>query len=84
MLLTLELADAAALHDLKMELVPGTPGHGEVRVTLKTGTETEPMMRLGRDFALDGDLAMRVTQIDGISKVSLTTRKPGSHLRLVA
>ena len=84
MVLTLELSDPAALHDLKMELLPGTPGHGEVRVTLKTGTEREPMMRLGRDYALDGELAERIEQIEGISKVSLTTQKAGSHLRLVA
>ena len=84
MLLTLELSDAAALHDLKMELVPGTPGHGEVLITLKTGTDMEPLMRLGRDYALDGELAERVALIEGIDKVSLTTRRGGSHLRLVA
>ena len=84
MLLTLELSDAAALHDLKMELAPGTPGHGEVLITLKTGTDIEPLMRLGRDYALDGELAERVALIEGIDKVSLTTRRGGSHLRLVA
>ena len=84
MMLTLELSDPAALHDLKMELVPGTPGHGEVCVTLKTGTDKEPIMRLGRDYALDGELAERIAQIEGIRKVSLTTQKAGSHLRLVA
>ncbi len=84
MLLKLELADAAALHDLKLELAPGTPGHGEVLVTLKTGTEMEPMMRLGRDYALDGELAERLALIEGIDKVALTTRRGASHLRLVA
>ncbi len=44
----------------------------------------EPMMRLGRDYALDGELAERVALIEGIDKVSLTTRRGGSHLRLVA
>jgi len=84
MLLSLELGDAAALHDLKLELVPGTPGHGEVLVTLKTNTDAQPLMRLGRDYALDGELAERVALIEGVDKVSLTTRRGGSHLRLVA
>ena len=84
MLLTLELSDPAALHDLKLELAPGTPGHGEVQITLKTGTGEDPVMRLGRDYALDGDLAERIALIEGIGKVSLTTQRAGSHLRLVA
>ena len=84
MVLTLELSDAAALHDLKMELGPGTPGHGEVLVRLRTGEAIEPQIRLGRDYALDGELAERLALIEGLDKVSLTTRKEGSHLRLVA
>ncbi|MGB7374461.1 DNA polymerase III subunit alpha [Pontixanthobacter sp.] len=84
MVLNLELSDAAALHDLKLELGPGTPGHGEVLVKLKTGTETEPLMRLGRDYALDGELAERLALIEGVAKVALTTRRGASHLRLVA
>ena len=81
MLLKMEVYDAAALHDLKMELVPGEPGHGEVRVLLKTGEGTEPEMRLGRDYALDGELAERLTLIEGVDKVALTAQR---NLRLVA
>lgn len=84
MLLTLDLSSAAALHELKMELVPGTPGHGEVLIKLKTGDGAEPLMRLGRDYSLDGELAERLALIDGIEQVSLTTRRGASHLRLVA
>ncbi|MXP46471.1 DNA polymerase III subunit alpha [Altererythrobacter luteolus] len=84
MLLRLDLLDASALHDLKLELTAGTPGHGEVLIRLKTGTENEPLMRLGRDYALDGELAERVALIEGIDQVELTTRRGASHLRLVA
>ncbi len=84
MLLTLDLRDAAALDGLKEALPAGTPGHGEVLVTLKTGGPADPLVRLGRDFGLDGDLAERIAAIDGIDKVSLTTRRGVSHLQLVA
>ncbi len=84
MLLTLELHDAAALTDLRMELAPGAEGCGEVLLTLKTGDEREPVLRLGRDYALDGDLAERLEHIAGLANVSLTTRGTSSHLRLVA
>ncbi|MXO90423.1 DNA polymerase III subunit alpha [Pontixanthobacter aquaemixtae] len=80
MMLRMELSDAAALHDLKLELAPGTAGHGEVLVRLKTGGENEPEVRLGRDYALDGELAERLALIEGIDKVALTAQR---NLRLV-
>ena len=84
MLLTLELHDAAALTDLRMELAPGAEGCGEVLLALKTGDGRDPVLRLGRDYALDGDLAERLEHIAGLANVSLTTRGTSSHLRLVA
>ncbi len=84
MMLRMELSDAAALHDLKLELAPGAPGYGEVLVQLKTGGEVEPLIRLGRDYALDGELAERLALIEGIDKVALTARRGASNLRLVA
>nr|WP_137678256.1 DNA polymerase III subunit alpha [Parerythrobacter lutipelagi] len=84
MLLSLEVHDPAALHDLKLALVSGTPGHGEVLVRLRTGADPEPQLRLGRDFALDGELAERLALVEGLEKVSLTTRRGTTHLRLVA
>ncbi len=84
MLLSLELHDAGALAELKALLVPGTPGNGEVLATLKTGAEREPLVRLGRDFKLDGNLAERLAEVAGIANVALTTRRGGDHLRLVA
>ena len=37
------------------------------------GEAREPLVRLGRDFALDGELAERLAQIEGLANVSLTT-----------
>jgi DNA polymerase-3 subunit alpha len=41
-------------------------------------------IRLGRDFALDGELVGQLALIEGIANVSLTARKGADHLRLVA
>jgi DNA polymerase-3 subunit alpha len=84
MLLTLDIHRADVLHDLKMELIPGAEGRGEVLATLHAVDGAEPIVRLGRDFQLDGELAERLEQMEGISNVSLTTRRGPTHLRLVA
>lgn len=84
MLLKLDIHRAEALNDLKMELIPGADGRGEVLATLHTAGGAEAVVRLGRDFQLDGELAERLELIEGISKVSLTSRRGQTHLRLVA
>ncbi|USA40890.1 DNA polymerase III subunit alpha [Pelagerythrobacter marinus] len=84
MVLTMEVATVEALSELKMALAIGTPGHGEVYVRLKTGTGEEPLLRLGRDYQIDGELAERLAEVPGLDKVSLTTRRGAGHLRLVA
>ena len=74
----------AALGQLALLLQPGEPGRGEVLVRLRTGSGEPPLVRLGRDFQLDGDLAERLAAIEGISHISLTAGRGDSHLRLVA
>ena len=83
MLLTLDVLDEAGLEALKIEL-GGDQGTGEVVATLRTGLGADPAMRLGRAFHLDGELAERLASVPGLAKVQLTTRRGGSHLRLVA
>ena len=84
MLLTLDVHDAGALQELRMALASGQPGHGEVVVRLKTNTDDEPVLRLGRDFALDGELAELLANVPGISNLALGSRRGIGNLRLVA
>ncbi len=84
MVLSLECDMSEALQALALMLPGGAEGRGEVRCTLRTGAEIEPVMRLGRDFLLDGDLVEQVMAIEGISNVSLTAQRGIGNLRLVA
>jgi DNA polymerase-3 subunit alpha len=84
MLLTLDIETPEALQELRLALPVGEPGRGEVLARLRIGGDSEPRMRFGRDFDLDGELAERLTHIDGLSNVSLTTRRGPTHLKLVA
>jgi DNA polymerase-3 subunit alpha len=81
--LKLEIATPEALSELALLLQPGPAGKGEVIARLKTGTPREPLVRLGRDFHLDGDLAEQVASIPGVAGVSLSAKR-GPSLRLVA
>ena len=82
--LRLEVDRPEALSDLALLLQPGSPGKGEVLVRLRTGTAREPVLRLGRDFHLDGEVAEHVSAIAGVSAVSLAAKRGAGHLRLVA
>ena len=84
MLLTLDVHTAEALQELRLALSEGEAGTGEVIVRLCIGETPEPQLRLGRNFELDGELAERLVQVDGLANVSLTSRRGPSHLRLVA
>ncbi len=84
MLLSFDVERAEAMAELALMLEPGEPGRGEVRARLRTGGKDEPLLRLGRDFRLDGGLAERLAEVDGIANVSLTASRGGDHLRLVA
>ena len=90
MVLSLEVDRAEALAELAGLLKAGAAGCGEVRVHLRVATDggggAGPVVRLGRDFALDGALVDRVAAIAGVYGVSLKAQAParGGHLRLVA
>jgi len=84
MMLTLQVDRIAAIQELALLLRPGTKGCGEVVVTLHLEDGRSQQVRLGRDFALDGDFAERLAEIEGLSEISLTARRSGDHLRLVA
>ncbi len=84
MLLKLDVDRIEAIQELALLLVPGAAGRGEVLVTLRLDDGQSPVLRLGRDFALDGEMVDRLAEIDGIANVSLTARRGNDHLRLVA
>ncbi|PZU16341.1 MAG: DNA polymerase III subunit alpha [Citromicrobium sp.] len=84
MVMTVDLHDAAALDELREALLPGPEGYGEVVVRLMVPGDEHPLMRLGRSFALDGELAERLASVSGLANVQLTARRGPGHLRLVA
>ncbi|MFM5948615.1 MAG: DNA polymerase III subunit alpha, partial [Novosphingobium sp.] len=84
MVLKFDVLRPEAFADLAILLVPGADGRGEVIARLRTGQGEEPLVRLGRDFMVDGELAERLATIEGIANVSLSARRGAGHLKLVA
>ena len=70
--------------ELTMLLQPGEPGRGEVIARLRTGKGQDPLVRLGNDFHLDGELAERLASVEGLANVQLSARRGSANLRLVA
>mgnify|MGYP006176059289 CR=1 FL=1 len=68
-------------HDVRLT---GAPGRGEVIVRLRTAQGEQPVVRLGRDFMVDGELAERLASMEGIANVALSARRGSTRLRLVA
>jgi DNA polymerase-3 subunit alpha len=83
MKLTLEVERAEAFAELAALLTPGEAGKGEVVARVPTGARITEL-RLGRDFALDGELAEALALIPGVAKVALSAQRGRANLRLVA
>ena len=84
MRLDCEVHTRSALNALAEALVPGRPGFGEVQVRLHLGDGRMQALRLGRDFALDGELVDRLANVPGLERVKLAPVRGAGHLRLVA
>ena len=84
MILTLDVMTPEALTELKLQL--GTEGGGESEVVarLVLGGGRDVYVRLGRNFTLDGDLAERISAVQGLDKVMLQPLRSKASLRLVA
>jgi DNA polymerase-3 subunit alpha len=84
MMLTLDVLSREALADLKLELVAGEQEQGEVIVRVLVDSGEYATIRLGRDFALDGELAERLGAIEGLANIQLQPVRAKASLRLVA
>jgi DNA polymerase-3 subunit alpha len=84
MVLECDIESESGLQALRDCLQPGKPGHGEVLARLRIGEAPDPVVRLGSDFVLHGDLVDALAQAPGISGVSLRPKRGASSLRLVA
>jgi DNA polymerase III subunit alpha len=84
MLLQFEVDRIEAMQQLPLMLQSSPQATGEVRARLRTASGGEPLICLGSNFQLDGELAERLGEIEGIANVALTAKRGGSHLRLVA
>ncbi|MBV7266926.1 DNA polymerase III subunit alpha [Erythrobacter ani] len=84
MLLRADILSIQALNDLKLELATGDASPGEVLVRLIIGADDGAMVRLGCNFVLNGELAERVAEIEGIENVELSPIRGRANLKLVA
>ncbi|MBB3941000.1 DNA polymerase-3 subunit alpha [Novosphingobium fluoreni] len=75
MVMTIDIDRVEAIQELALLMRPGTKGTGEVIARLHLGDGQMQNVRLGRDFALDGDFAEQLAQIEGITVESLAPRK---------
>ena len=82
MVLELEVRTVEALHALRAALQPGESGRGEVLAKLALEEDDGPILRLGRDFKLDGELVESLADVEGLADVSLAPQR-GAGLRLV-
>jgi DNA polymerase-3 subunit alpha len=84
MVLTLDVLTPEALQELRLALTETDSARGEVLARLRAGEAMDPLVRLGRKFDLDGELAERLAHIEGLANVALTARRSQAQLRLVA
>ncbi|HMP57219.1 MAG TPA: DNA polymerase III subunit alpha, partial [Novosphingobium sp.] len=84
MVLKLDVLRVDAVAELATLLARDGDARGEVLVRLRTGMAEEPVLRLGRDFVLDGELAERLAAVDGLANVVLSARRGPGRLKLVA
>jgi DNA polymerase-3 subunit alpha len=78
------VSEVDALKKLRILLAPSDTARGEVLARLHCGEGRDPLVRLGSNFELDGDLAEEIQDIPGVYRVSLRAKPAGAALRLVA
>jgi DNA polymerase III subunit alpha len=84
MILRADVQSVDAIAQLKLELETSQGAQGEVLLRLILGDEEEAHVRLGTEFVLNGDLAERLAELEGLSNVTLTPARGRANLKLVA
>ncbi len=84
MILKADVLTVDALAQLKLELETADSAPGEVLVRLVLGEDEDAYMRLGTRFVLNGELAERLTDAEGIENVALEPQRSRAKLKLVA
>src|SRR5438309_10205664 len=74
--LEVEVDDAAALAALATLVGGDRGGNGELRLRARLDGGAEAEVVLGRDFALDAELAARIERVPGVTAVRLSAAAP--------
>jgi len=74
--MSLKIADASALPHVALELSAARGGNGSVRVVTPISGGRQATLLLGREFALDADIAARLARLLGEGAVELTAVEP--------
>ena len=81
MAMTIAVTDVSAAQAVCAELATARGARGEVRLRVPT-PRGEAIVLLGRDFALEGELAARIEALHGVGTVELKTSE--ARLALVS
>jgi DNA polymerase-3 subunit alpha len=79
-----DILDETGLAALQAEIGTGGDGTGEVLARVQIGDGKRQLICLGRNFALDGELAERLASAPGLANVALSARRGPARLKLVA
>jgi DNA polymerase III subunit alpha len=74
--ITVRIPDAGGAERLSRELAGARGGNGLVRFLVPISSGGEALVLVGRDYALDGELASRVERITGEGSVDLSVQEP--------
>jgi DNA polymerase-3 subunit alpha len=74
--MTVRVSDREAAARVARELADARGGNGRVRLVLPLTTVGEAVIVVGRDFALDAELAARIERIAGEGNVELSAQEP--------
>jgi DNA polymerase III subunit alpha len=74
--MTIRLRDTASIDPLIRELAGSKGGNGTVRLVVPLASGGEAVLLVGRDYALDGELASRIERLTGEGSVDLSAQEP--------